>query len=447
VRLAKLLSTLLVTVTGTPAVAEAATWSPPVDVSGPSTFVDDPFIDFDRSGFGLATWTWQDGVGADAAAGVRLSSRAPTSAFSPERDAPGVLVVPLLYGDNQVALVAEDGIRRRRPVSHIQVAFGRTDGRIRKPRTVDVVETFRAPAAAVNEVGQIALAYIQVSGGRRVAKMVVKRGSRLYRPRVVSPRGVNAVTVAVGSGGDLVIAWEREGRIEARIRRRGRRLGRLVRVGRGAKLGTHLRAAVTPGGRAWITWTSQSQSEGGDAGPFSIQTAVSVTGRGVFHRPVLLDRFDRTASDEATFDLALDARKNGFVAWSSFDGNTFRARLARARSTGRFTSFETLSQAGYDAAVGDLDTSPGGDVLVVWSRLDAVGEVGTSVFAGYLHGGDNYAGEEQVSLGDRAREPAVAFDPRSGLPVVVWSQREGPDAPSVPLAQVRTFLRASTRSP
>jgi hypothetical protein len=48
---------------------------------------------------------------------------------------------------------------------------------------------------------------------------------------------------------------------------------------------------------------------------------------------------------------------------------------------------------------------------------------------------------------DRARSPAAAFDPVSGNPTVVWSQRIGPDGPTVPIDQIQTVLRASTRTP
>jgi hypothetical protein len=449
VGLAKLLAVLLVALAAMPAAADAASWSAPVDVSSPSLFVDDPFIGFASSGIGLTSWRWQDGIGNDARGGVRVSTRATSGAFSSQRDAPDALVSPIIYGESVVVVSQEAAATGPRDRDRINVTFGRIDGSFRKPRTIDTVETFRLPAIAAN-ADKIAIAYIQrARGRRRVAKLVIRRGGRFFRPRIVSPRaGVNSVAVAIGLRGDLVVAWEREGRIEARIRRPGHRsFGRVVSVGRGAKLGTHLRAAITAGGRVWLAWSSQSLSEGGDPGLFSIQAAASVTGRSIFQRPTLLDRYDRAASDEATFDLALDGKKNAFVAWSSFDGSNFRARLARARSSGRFTSFVTLSQPEYDAVVGDLATSTTGDALVVWSRLDAVGEVGTTVLAGYLPASGAYGGEEAVSRGDRARKPAAAFDPETGLPTAVWSQREGPDDPGVPLANIRTFLRASTRTP
>lgn len=435
-----------------PTTAAGTSWSAPVDVSSPSLFIDAPFIGFDRSGVGIAAWRWQDGVGANARAGVRAASKTLSGTFSPERAAPDSVVPPVIYGRDRVILLNEaTTISRGRALGRIQLAFGRTDGRFGTLRTVDTVQSFRLPAVAANDAGRIAVAYIQVTRKlRRVVKLVVGRGMRLGRPRIISPhRGrVNAVTVAVGPRGELVVAWEREGRIEARIRRPGHRFGRVVSVGTGAKLGTRLRAAVAVTGRVWITWSSQMLSEGGGNGPFTLQTSVSSSKGSTFRRARQLDRYERRASDEARLDLALDGEGNGFVAWSGFDGRNFRARLAFASRTGRLIRSETLSQPGYDAAVGDLATSGRtGEALVVWSRLDVVGEVGTNVLAGYQPPGGRFTGEEQVSHGDRAREPAVAFNPRTGLPTAVWSQREGPDGPGVPLEQVHTFLRASTRTP
>jgi hypothetical protein len=178
-----------------------------------------------------------------------------------------------------------------------------------------------------------------------------------------------------------------------------------------------------------------------------LQTAVSSPTRSRFLRPRLLERYDRRASDEATFDLALDLERHGLVAWSGFDGQNFRARLAAFDRTGRSARITTLSQPGYDAAVGDLTANSRSiETIVVWSRLDAVGEVGTVVLAGFIPASGAYGSEEVVSTGDRARAPSATFDPRTGLPTVVWSQRVGPDGPGVPLEQIQTFVRASDRT-
>jgi hypothetical protein len=445
---------MLFSIAAAPSDAVAGPWSAPVDVSSPSLFIENPSIDFGHSSsVGLAKWGWTKGTGVDTQRGVRIASETVSGSFGTERAVPHPLAVPFVYSSGDVFWLGEERIvRRRRELSRVKVAFGRADGRMGRLRTVDTVQTFGTPAVDVNGGGQIAVAYIQTTRSkRRTAKLFVSRGRRLGRPRLVSRRGgVNALTVAVGSGGDIVVAWERGGRIEARIRRPGHRLGRVIRVGSGAKSGTRLRAAVAgSSGRVWVAWASQRLSEGGSNGPFELQTAVS-SARGcecsIFRRPLRLDRYDRRASDEGSFDLSLDFVDQGLLAWSSFDGQNFRARLASMNRRGTQVRFMTLSKPGYDAAVGDLATTlPAGHALVVWSRLDAVGELGDVVFAGDVVG-SAYGGEEQVSVGNRARKPAVAFNPQTDRATAVWSQREGPDGPGVPLDQIRTLVRASTRS-
>jgi hypothetical protein len=446
---ARLLMTVLVFVV-TAGTAEAATWSSPVNVSSSSLFIDDPFIGYGSSGAGLALWRWQNGIGNTASFGARTASKAPSGAFGPERDAPGEECVPVVYGRDRVMLVAEDGVRGRPQVARIRVAFGRIDGPLGAARTLARDQTLGTPAAAANDTGVGAIAYVRVLNRRHVATLALRRGGRFGRPQIVSGRrgGVNRVTTAVSSRGDVVVAWEREGRIEVRIRRHGHSLGRIVRVGRGAKFGTQLRAAVAASGRVWIAWSAQSASEGGDNGPFTAWTAVSGRRSSSFSRARLLDRYERRQSDQARIDLALDARDNGFVAWTTFDGANYRARLGRADRRGNFLGFTTLSQPGYEAVVSDLATSRrAGEVIVVWSRLDAAGEIGDVVFAGYRSPDGTFSPEERVSRGDRASQPAVAFNPVTDVPTVVWSQREGPDGPGTPLDQVQTFVRAATRTP
>ena len=55
-----------------------------------------------------------------------------------------------------------------------------------------------------------------------------------------------------------------------------------------------------------------------------------------------------------------------------------------------------------------------------------------------------FGAPEDVSDLDRARLPDVAFDPIGHRWTAVWSQRIGPDQ-GVPLTQITTFLRSSTR--
>jgi hypothetical protein len=448
-RVAVIFGLLALVAAALPAAVSGASWSAPVTVSSSSLFVENPVIEFDETSRGFAAWRWIEGIGPGARTGVRTAGLTGPGSFAPEQAVPDPLSRPIAYGFRHVLWVGEEGVSKRgRQLTRLKIAFGPANGPIGALKTIDTAEVSGA-AADVNASGQIALANIATNRGRgRRARLFVSRGKRLGRPRTVSRRGgVNAITVAVGPGGDIVVAWERGGRIEARIRRPGRRLGPVIAVGRGVKGGTQLRAAIAATGRAWIGWSSQNPAEGG-TGPLTMRIAVSARKGSKFGRPRLLDRFERSAIEEATFDLSLDVEGRAFVAWSSFDGQNARARLASLNRRGRSARFTTLSQPGYDAAVNDLATGRlGEEALVVWSRLDAVGELGTTILAGYVPSSGAYDGEEQVSTGDRARKPAVAFNPESGLPTVVWSQREGPDGPDVPLEQIRTFLRGSTRTP
>jgi hypothetical protein len=152
-------------------------------------------------------------------------------------------------------------------------------------------------------------------------------------------------------------------------------------------------------------------------------------------------------SDEARFDLELDRDGRAFVAWTSMDSFRHRARLAVADPSGHLRSNDDVSTPGYAAVVHDVATSRrGGEALVVWAALDRVGELGDQIVAAY-RSPRGVVTEELVTRGPKARLPMAAFDPLTGSPTVVWSQRVGPDGPGVPISQVRTFVRASTRTP
>jgi hypothetical protein len=432
--------------------SHAATWSAPATLSSPATFVDSPFIGFGTSGEGLASWSYTIGIGPGSSFGLRAAPRAATGQFGAERELPADIARHTVYARDRVVAVSQRDHGDRRT---LRVAFGSTSGRIAAARTIDRFTSVPGygnwPELAANDRGDVAVAYLQrIRGGRRAVTLADRRpGGRFAAPRIVAGRGRGAfaVTVALGARGDLVVAWQRRRWVEARVRRAGGRLGPVQRLGPAVAQDTRLHAAVAPSGAVWVAWDAQLTTEGGTSGPFTIRVAMRPAGARTFRPARVLERNEGRASAESRVDLALDPAGAAFVAWSSSDGASARARLATFTADGQTAIIRTLSQPGYDASVRDVATSQQpGEALVVWARLDAVGELGTQVLAGPIAADGTYAGEEAVSDADRARLPATAFDPVTGAPTVVWSQRIGPDGPGVPVAQVRTVLRAATRS-
>jgi hypothetical protein len=423
-----------------------AGWSPPATVSTPATFIDAPFVGFGTSGQGLAAWTFHRGIGPAATSGVLAAARGLDGRFGPERKVPAT---PVLYGrDRAVVAWQTSRMVAGRERARLRVAFGSISGRFGPARTIDRYVPWRGPQLAANDRGRVALAYIQRLHGRRRVVTLAERapGRRFGPPRVFADRGGPVeVAVAVGPRGDLVVAYKFHDKVVARVRPAGGRLGPPVRIGPSAsQIGT-LRAAVSASGAVWVAWLSTRRPE---EQVYELRLAVRPASARGFRASRLLDREVRLVDHEAAFDLALDPADAGFLAWSASDGAQIRARLASIGARGRAIAIRTLSAPGYGAAVRDLATSRRrGEALVAWARLDATGQLGTEVRAGLIAPGGAYVGEEVVSDLDRARLPAAAFDPVSGNPTIVWSQRIGPDGLDVPIAQVQTVLRASTRTP
>jgi hypothetical protein len=423
-----------------------AGWSPPVTVSTPATFIDAPFVGVGASGQGLATWRYHQGIGENATTGVRGAVRGLDGRFGPERKVPGT---PVLYGRDR-AVVASQSSRMvaGRERARLRVAFGSISGRFGPARTIDRYVPWHGPQLAANDHGRVVLAYIQRLHGRRRVVTLAERapGRRFGPPRVFADRGGPVeVAVAVGPSGDLALAYKFHDKVVARVRPAGGRLGPPVRIGPSASQIGNLRAAVSASGAVWVAWLSTRRPE---EQVYELRLAVRPATAHGFRASRLLDREVRLVDQEAAFDLALDPAGAGFLAWSGSDGTQLRARLASIGAPGRPIAIRTLSASGYGAAVSDLATSRRrGEALVAWARLNAAGQTGTEVRAGLIAPGGAYAGEEIVSDSDRARIPAAAFDPVSRNPTIVWSQRIGPDGPGVPIAQIQTVLRASTRTP
>jgi hypothetical protein len=373
-----------------PASTEAAPWSAPRDVSGPHSFVDGLW-----AGGGLIGWRSEDGE-AGAPAG---------------RSGDPVFLRPARAA---VAIVRPVGSNRD-PRSELRVAlrsgrrFGPSQRVVKHPRIAP-------PSLAGNDRGDLALAWFEDRGttNDRVYVAIRRAGHDFGPPVRLATGRVRSVAAAVGSRGDVLVAWDARGKIRTRLRRHGRRsFGRAETLRSDPAFFARLRTAVTSSGRAYVAWAAQFLSEGGERGPGFSEVAVRPAGAARFRRAQRLERIG-AGRTVGSLDLALTGRGSAVVAWASD-----RVRAAETGAAGRFGAPRELSAPG--VVLDDDLTPPGGvDVaatpagarLVVWTAA------GPFIQAAFAPPGGAFGPPENVAPGEL---PRAAFNP---LPTAVWQARD-----------------------
>lgn len=438
-----------------PAAASAATWSPPQDLSSPHAFVEQAALTVSGNGTALATWRWSDSTGSEGRVGVDGAARAPGAAafgaerrIAPERpfSAETLVTGPLAFGRDRALLATSRAVNSdpANPRLRLAVRFGRADGRFGAPRTVRTALRIRDARLAVNALGDAALAWWEDRGVRtdRVYVALRPAGGRFGKPIRLATGRIRGVGAAIGAGGDVLVAWDARGVVRTRFKpRRGRAFRRTDTIRSRPAFNARLRPAVAPNGRAVIAWSAQFTSEGGDSGPVFFEAAVRASGARRFRRAQTLEQQGR-AQVPRGIDQVVDSAGNHVIAWSGSDGPNKRVRVARMDGDGRFHAEPDVSPAGVNGEVADLAAGPRGRLLVVWDDWD--GESSHQVFAAFgALPGQPFGPPEAVSPLQEARAGAAAFDPQTGEPTVVWSNR--------PLGSVgnpiRTYAQASRRTP
>jgi hypothetical protein len=204
---------------------------------------------------------------------------------------------------------------------------------------------------------------------------------------------------------------------------------------------------IGSGRRAYLAWLAESAESA------VVRVAVLPAASSHFRAAQTLDTVAHVPpNDPHNLRLVPIPDRDALLAWTGWDGAHWRVMAAMtAAASPNFTSPFAVSPAGQSSVLGDATFAPagapvpGGTTMLVWSNLDAVGETGDHVQAAIRPPGGPFGAPEDVSDLDRARLPAVAFDFKSARWTTVWSQRIGPDGPGVPLNQVTTFARSSTR--
>ena len=297
------------------------------------------------------------------------------------------LTAPVGFGARSFALAWTDG-RRRRLVARIR----------RQRRTIASGRRVMSPSLAGNVDGRLALAWFDDRGTSDDEVLVALRPAGgdggFGRPIRLARGKVRSVSVAVGPGGQVLVAWDAYGKVRTRLRR-GARFGRTDTIRSFQAFNARLQTGVAANGRAIVGWTAKFRSEGGAGGPSYQQVAVRPAGGGRFREAQLLSRTPDAPDVEGTLRLDL----SGFVpqvAWTQRDG-VFRSR---AGGEGVFQTPDPIAPSG---AV--LQDHAGG-------------------FAYWIEGRRLVAEGVTVS-GPRATQADAAVDPLTGRPSAVWLQDGG----------------------
>ena len=198
-------------------------WSPPGNVSAPHLFVDPVDVTASADGTALAWWAWQDGTGTAARTGWSLASRPPgATAFGAQRSAPSGTVAVEAYAKTRAIALTD---RALGPANigrtRLSAAFGATSGSFGSQRTVADGPRLDRPVLNANANGDAAIAYFQDRGttNDRVMVSLRRAGGSFGTPFQVGQGPIRSVAIAVGTRGDVLVAWDARGTIRARYAR------------------------------------------------------------------------------------------------------------------------------------------------------------------------------------------------------------------------------------
>jgi len=376
---------------------------------------------FDAAGGGLVAWDWQDGLGNGATTGASFAARpAGAAAFGAERPLPaGTILGPAAYGSGRLVVATQ---RDTTTSSQLRVRFGDFAGRFGPAQLVARRRHLRAGRLAVNARGDAALAWSENFGSSRdrIYVSLRRHGGRFAPPTLLGKGPVRAFSVAVGPQGDVLAAWDARGRIRTRYRPIGRRaFAATDELVSETTYSAALQTAVAADGRAWVAWTAQLLTEGGDSGDVYVQAAMREPRGRRFHRALLLEHSPSWAT-AAPVSLSIDAHGDAGLAWATWNGGpTYQpgfttisvARIGVDDKAGvtvlaRFAEVEPSSAA-------QIALRDDGQALATWAQAGtvhaAVAPVGGSFGA-------------PLSLGPGGGAQAV-YPPGGGAPLVVLQAR------------------------
>ena len=434
---------------GAPAAAAAAApWSAPGTISAAHGAVGPVGLTSTNTST-VVWWGWHDGVGAGSTFGDAFAARpAGADVFGAERlqvsDEPISLDVQGYGSGRLIALSQALGHGPIRggspnPLDRLLVSTGGATG-LRAPTTLARANLIGAAKLGVAPSGRALVAFASYDpkiAHRAIVSVARRAPSRRFsRPEVISGRGeAHGVVAAIGRRGDMVVAFVRNKKVVARVRRPGHGWGSIqtLATADGPTQWT-LRAAVSDAGSIQVLWHRRFVSDRMDGA--ALQTRRMGPGASRWATPSTIERIG------ASSPSALVAIPGGFAV-----GYTVRDAVAGSPSTPRVSLIKPRRNTTLDVAAASPAVY---DVQLAWSEHHglfatmvllptAVASTGLGVGA-FL--APDAAGFGPVETITPTGNIAPAFS-RDDVPLVVWS---APPDPDISTGEVRAVVHTSART-
>jgi len=408
-------------------------WSPPA--TPPGAPVTNPALAFNAGGLGVLAGDTGGGVavGPHTEAALTDDNGAFTRPFAPMT--PTNFALGDRFALYALTRIVGIGTHFSRANTRAGLVFGAAGDRLDEIRFVGPTDrSGRAQAIAANTNGDVAASFGVCANRACVHQslyLVVRRGSRAPLPSIrVDNVGVGQIsTVAINPRGDMLIAWQANGGVFARIRTAGGTLYRTERLGNPGEPVRAISAVLTPERAAAVTWEAQDVNEGTPGSRATVDATFKAGGASHhFHSAQRLATVPALSTGhyvgERGVKVVLSADGRITAAWTGFAGGRFVVRAAEL-SDFRFVGAQTVSDPAMDAVFSDLAAGPGSALAVLWETGAAGNDpgVGTRGLAVALRapGAPAFGPAESIEQGTAALGAVVRFDPSTGRLVAAWN--------------------------
>jgi hypothetical protein len=431
--------------------AAAPPWSAPASTQGATATA--PTLAFNAGGVGVLAGDTGGGVGGaigphtvGALVDETGAFPGPMTAFSATNFALGNRLA--LYGLGRIAAL---GTHFSSADDRAGIVFGDAGDKLTNVHFVGPSDrTGAAEALAANSRGDVVASFgvcANSACAHQSLYLVVRRAGGSPRPslRVDNVAVRNISTVAINERGDIIVAWQANGGVYARIRTAGGTLYATERLGNPGEPVRAISAVLTENRGAAVAWEAQAVGEGTPESAATVDATTKVAGASHhFHSSQRLARVPALETGRYVSERAVklvrsaDGRIAG--AWTAYVNGRFVVQAA-ALSGSRFGPGQTVSDPAVDSILADLDAGPSSELAVAW-RTGVAGAdpgLGTPGLSAALRssGGAAFGAAEAIEQGAAANDALLRFDPSSGRAIAAWND----------LQTIRTSARAPLVQP